>query len=93
MSSSMLYTIGTALNRARDNGFVVEILVEGTWLSGNVLALDGFGLCLQSDDSVHSVIRVESISAVTVRAAAPRQLALEDGPGAHAMPAPRISAE
>lgn len=94
MSSSMLYTIGTALNRARENDFAVEILVEGTWLSGRILAVDGFGLCLHSDDDVHSVIRVESISAVTVRAAAPRQMSLENGShGAHAMPGPRLSRE
>ena len=41
MSDSMLYTIGTALNRARDNGFGVEVLVEGMWLRGRVLAVDG----------------------------------------------------
>lgn len=94
MNSSMLYTIGTALNRARESDFVVEILVEGTWLSGRILAVDGFGVCLQSGDDVHSVIRVESISAVTVRAAAPHQMSLENGTTeAHAMPGPRLSAE
>ena len=87
----MLYTIGTALNRARDNGFGVEVLVEGMWLRGQVLAVDGFGLCLHSDDDQHSVVRIESIAAVTVCAAAPRHIAIPSGSfdGAHAMPGPR----
>ena len=92
MSDSMLYTIGTALNRARDNGFGVEVLVEGMWLRGRVLAVDGYGLCLYTADDQHSVVRVESISAVTVSAAAPHQVAIRPGAfnGAHAMPGPRV---
>ena len=93
MSDSTLYTIGTALNRARDNGFGVEVLVEGMWLRGQVLAVDGYGVCLHSDEDQHSVIRVESIAAVTVCAAAPRQSAIPVGAfsGAHPMPGPRAS--
>jgi sRNA-binding regulator protein Hfq len=91
MSDSTLYTIGTALNRARDNGFAVEVLVDGTWLHGQVLAVDGYGVCLRSVDSdQHSVVRVESIAAVTVRAAPPRQVAIQATPyGGHTMPGPR----
>jgi sRNA-binding regulator protein Hfq len=83
-SDSMIYTIGTALNRARDNGFSVEILVEGQWVSGDVLAVDGFGVVLQAEDNRHSVIRIESISAVTICAAAPHRPAIDR---VHAMPA------
>lgn len=91
MSDSMLYTIGTALNRARENDFVVEVLVEGMWLHGRVVAVDGHGVCLGSDGTRHSVVRVESISAVTVAAEAPEHLALAAGTydGAHVMPSPR----
>ena len=32
MSDSVLYTIGTALNRALDSGVAVQVLVEGQWL-------------------------------------------------------------
>ena len=45
-SDSVLYTIGTALNRAHDNDVPVQILVEGQWLSGRVAAVDGHGVVL-----------------------------------------------
>lgn len=87
----MIYTIGTALNRARDNDVPVEILVEGMWVAGRVLAVDGFGVVLHSADERHSVIRVESISAVTICSAAPHR---ESIPGrVRAMPGPRASWE
>lgn len=90
-SDSMIYTIGTALNRARDNGVPVEVLVEGMWVGGQVLAVDGFGVVLQSDDDQHSVIRVESIAAVTILSAAPHRNAIPER--VHAMPGPRSSYE
>jgi hypothetical protein len=70
-SDSVLYTIGTALNRAHDNGVAVQVLVEGQWLSGRVAAVDGHGVVLHSDEAEHSVIRMGSVSAVRVFAAAP----------------------
>jgi sRNA-binding regulator protein Hfq len=85
----MIYTIGTALNRARDNGVPVEILVEGIWVGGHVLAVDGFGVVIHSDDNQHSVIRIESISAVTILSAAPHRDAIPER--VHAMPGPRRS--
>ena len=90
-SDSMIYTIGTALNRARDNGVPVEVLVEGMWIRGDVLAVDGFGVVLHAADDQHSVVRVESISAVTICSAAPhRRTALHER--AHPMPGPRVPA-
>jgi sRNA-binding regulator protein Hfq len=70
-SDSVLYTIGTALNRARDNDVPVQLLVEGQWLSGRVAAVDGHGVVLHSDDSEHAVVRMVSISAVRVFTAPP----------------------
>ncbi len=49
-SDSVLYTVGTALNRAQSNGTPVQVLVEGQWLSGQVAAVDGHGVVLTSDD-------------------------------------------
>ena len=88
-SNSMIYTIGTALNRARDNGVAVDVLVEGLWISGHVLAVDGFGVVLHADDNQHSVVRIESVSAVTIRSAAPHREAIPDR--VHVMP-PRATA-
>lgn len=67
-SDSMLYTIGTALSHAQQNSHTVAVLVEGMWLSGSVVAVDGFGVMLHSEDDARSVVRVEKISAVTVSA-------------------------
>lgn len=90
-SDSMIYTIGTALNRARDNSLVVDVLVEGMWISGYVLAVDGFGVVLQADDTQHSVVRIESIAAVTIRAEAPHRRSIPER--IHAMPGPRAANE
>jgi len=71
MHGSMIYTIGTALDRARQVGACVEILVEGQWISGTIVALDGHGLVLTDRDLDHSVVRLEHISAIRVEGAMP----------------------
>lgn len=86
-SDSVLYTIGTALNRAQDNHAQVQILVEGQWLHGQVAAVDGHGVVLASDDYEHAVIRMGSISAVRMFAAPPHREPITSGQGsAHPMP-------
>jgi sRNA-binding regulator protein Hfq len=62
----MSFTIGTALQDARDNQFPVELLVEGHWINGEVAAVDGFGVVLSRKSTQHSVIRIESIAAINV---------------------------
>ena len=75
-NSSMQYTIGTALDRARENGHLVEVLVDGTWVSGQVVAGDGQGIVLEGRDEEHSIVRLERIAAVKVRSGSPfRKLA------------------
>ena len=83
-SDSVLYTIGTALNRAHDNNVDVQILVEGQWLTGRVAAVDGHGVVLHSTSNEagvaeHSVIRMGSVSAVRVFAAPPMATPLPEG--------------
>ncbi len=83
----MGYTIGAALTDAHKNGFLVELLVEGHWIHGEVAAVDGFGVVLTRTPTQNSVIRIESIAAINIdedKAAAdavasevPRQLAGE----------------
>jgi hypothetical protein len=85
MSDSVLYTVGTALNRAYDGGVQVQVLVEGQWLSGRVAAIDGHGVVLHSDDSEHAVVRMGSVAAVRVFAAPPRRARIDGG--ARPMPA------
>lgn len=101
-NTSMQYTIGTALNRAHEAGHSVEVLVEGQWLAGQVVASDGIGVVLESTEDEHSVVRMERIAAVRVHAAVPhRRLARSGGPsveerfhdGAMPMPGPRAPGE
>jgi hypothetical protein len=89
-SSSMLYTMGMALDRAAENGYDVTLLVEGTWLSGRIAANDGTGVVVEGFEGEHCVIRTERISAVKVLAASPYQsiTGARPMPGTHVSPQP-----
>src|SRR4051794_14996360 len=103
--SSIQYTIGTALDRAREGGLPVEVLVEGNWLEGLVVASDGHGVVLENGGEDHFVVRLERVSAVRVSAEAPRMGVVVDPDlrdldlrdldlrmeGAVPMPGPRIA--
>ncbi|GAA1476466.1 hypothetical protein GCM10009623_09120 [Nocardioides aestuarii] len=69
--SSTIYTIGTALGRARDHEVVVSVLVGGHWIDGLVNEVDGHGVVLTGSDSGHHVVRIGDISAVRVHAEQP----------------------
>jgi hypothetical protein len=69
--SSTLYTIGTALGRARDHGVVVRVLVAGHWIEGLVSDVDGHGVVLTGSGTDHHVVRIGDISAVRVHAQEP----------------------
>jgi hypothetical protein len=64
-TQSTIFTVGTALRRAESNALPVEVLVQGHWLRGTVAGVDGQGVIL-STHAEHSVVRLESISAVRV---------------------------
>lgn len=63
---STVYTIGTALGRARDHGVEVRVLVSGHWVEGAVSEIDGHGVILTGPDSSHHVVRLTDVSAVRV---------------------------
>jgi len=86
VQTSMLYTIGTALNRARAEGQSVDLLVEGAWLAGRVVASDSQGVVLE-DGSTHVVVRLDRIAVVRVQGAG---AALDED--ARPMPGPRQTA-
>jgi hypothetical protein len=65
MLDSTVLTIGTALRRAHEAGLPVQVLVQGSWLSGVVLNLDGYGAVLDGDGN-RSVIRIEHVCVVRV---------------------------
>lgn len=68
--NSTIYTIGTALNRAKEADVSVELLVAGHWLAGLVSSMDGHGVVLHGESDELSIIRMSSIDAVRVRHAA-----------------------
>lgn len=76
--SSMIYTMGMALNRALENNAEVSVLVNGQWLTGNVVISDGYGVVLDNG-SEHSIIKVESIAAVRIMSMVPTRAGIEDG--------------
>jgi hypothetical protein len=96
---SMMYTMGTALNRAMDFDIPVQILVGGQWLSGMILAVDGHGVVIDNGGTEHAVIKVEHISAVKLMAMAPMReeiavattfaTSVNDEESAFSMPGPR----
>jgi hypothetical protein len=77
MSGSLLFTIGTALNRAHQEGLAVQVLVEGQWLGGQVAWQDAQGVLLVTDMDEHAIVRLTSISAVKVLAPSPVRPRLE----------------
>jgi hypothetical protein len=88
-TSSMLYTMGMALDRAQENGFAVRVLVDGSWLEGHIAAYDGTGLVLECTDGGHSVVKSDRIAAVTVLAQSPYRAPIESAE--FAMPGPRAA--
>ncbi len=95
-SSSMMYTMGMALDRAAESGVGVTILVEGAWVDGQIAAVDGMGVVLESTGGDHTVIRVDRIAAVRVHAESPFRPSIARGPGladsaARPMPGPRTA--
>lgn len=94
--NSTIYTIGTALNRAKEADVSVELLLAGEWVEGMINAIDGHGVVLVSAGGELSIIRMSSIDAVRVRQAAafdgtPQVEASDEEPvaerKAHPMPA------
>lgn len=93
-SASMMYTMGMALDRAAESGVGVTVLVEGAWVDGQIAAVDGMGVVLESSDGNHTVIRVDRIAAVTVHDESPFRPSLARSPvradsPARPMPGPR----
>lgn len=88
VQTSMLFTIGTALDRARQQGQSVDLLVEGAWVTGYVLATDGQGVVLQ-DGASQVIVRLDRIALVRVLAV---DAEMVPDPDARPMPGPRQTA-
>jgi len=66
MNGSTVLTIGTALSRAEQAGASVSALVQGQWVSGRVIGIDGHGVVLASDEGEHAVLRLEHVAVVRI---------------------------
>ena len=71
--SSMLLTVGHALDRAKDEGMVVRVNVGGEWVTGRVINSDGHGVAILESNGDLCVVRQEIVSAV-------RMPSVESGP-------------
>ncbi len=71
--STMLVTVGHALDRAQDEGLAVRINVSGEWITGRVVNSDGHGVAILESNGDLCVVRRESVNAVRMpsRASAP----------------------
>lgn len=63
--SSTMFSVGTLLRAAEDNGTEVRVLVEGNWIAGRVLGCDGHGAVLDGGESGQFLVRLEAVSAVS----------------------------
>jgi sRNA-binding regulator protein Hfq len=64
VESSVIYSIGTALNRAKDHDLPVTVLVANDWVQGRVVAVDSHGLVLETDQQEHCVVRLQAVNAI-----------------------------
>ena len=70
MESSIIYSMGTALDHARERQLPVVVLVGNDWLHGIVRHVDGHGLVLETAASENCVVRLEAVNAVRVDSSA-----------------------
>ena len=70
MNGSTVLTIGTALSRAEQAGASVSALVQGQWIAGRVLGIDGHGVVLANEDGESAVLRLEQVAVVRIDSAA-----------------------
>lgn len=62
--STMLMTVGHALDRAKADGMTVRMHVGGDWIIGRVLDSDGHGVAVLEANGDLCVIRQETITCV-----------------------------
>ncbi len=61
---STIFTVGTLLNRAQDQGIPVRVLVEGVWIEGVPVASDGHGVIIDHEVDGQYLVRTTAITVV-----------------------------
>ena len=62
--TTMLLTVGHALDRAKDEGLVVRVNVGGEWVTGRIINSDGHGVAILESSGDLCVVRQEAVTAV-----------------------------
>ena len=62
--STMMLTIGQALDRAKAEGMNVRMRVEGEWIAGQIINSDGHGVAVLENNGDICVIRQDAINLV-----------------------------
>lgn len=62
--STMLLTIGQALDRAKDEDLTVRMHIGGEWITGRILNSDGHGVAVLENSGDVCVVRLETVNCV-----------------------------
>ena len=62
--STMLLTVGHAIDRAKDEGLEIRMNIGGEWVSGRVLNSDGHGVAVLETNGDMCVVRRDAIVCV-----------------------------
>jgi hypothetical protein len=62
--TTMLLTVGHALDRAKDEGMVVRVNIQGDWVTGRIINSDGHGVAILESSGDLCVVRQEAVLAV-----------------------------
>jgi hypothetical protein len=62
--STMLLTVGHAIDRAKEEGMEVRMNIGGEWVSGRVMNSDGHGVALLEGNGDMCVVRRDAITCV-----------------------------
>ena len=72
--SSMLMTVGHALDRAKEDGLVVRVNTGGEWITGRIVNSDGHGVAILETNGDLCVIRQDAVSCVRLSLTGQRPL-------------------
>ncbi len=66
--STMLLTIGQALDRAKADDLTIRMHIGGEWITGRVLNSDGHGVAMMETNGDVCVVRQDTINCVRLPA-------------------------
>ena len=66
--TTMLLTVGHALDRAKEEGMVVRLNIAGDWVTGRVINSDGHGVAVLESNGDLCIVRSDAIAGVRLPA-------------------------